>query len=112
MILLVCGGRDYKDRNLVWRVLDSFLFDVLVHGACNSGADFFASMWARNRGHKKVKEYPADWEKHGNAAGPIRNQFMLEDAKPNFVIAFPGGKGTANMVALATGKVPVLKVDW
>jgi hypothetical protein len=112
VIVLVCGGRDYKDRNLVWRVLDSFLFDVLVHGVCKSGADFFADMWARNRGHKKVKTYPADWDAHGNAAGPIRNAFMLEDAKPNFVIAFPGGRGTANMVALATGKVPVLKVDW
>lgn len=108
----MCGGRDYKDRNLVFRVLDSFLFDELVHGACPTGADFFADMWARNRGHKKVKTYPADWDAHGRAAGPIRNAFMLDDAKPNFVIAFPGGPGTANMVALATGKVPVLKVDW
>jgi hypothetical protein len=112
MVVLVCGGRDYRDRNLVWRVLDSLLFDDLVHGGCPTGADFFADMWARNRGHKKVKAYPADWDRHGNRAGPIRNAFMLEDAKPHFVVAFPGGPGTANLVALANGKVPVLKVNW
>lgn len=113
MILLVTGGRDYADRNLVWRVLDHILLDELVHGGCKSGADFFADLWARNRGHKRVKIYEAEWDKHGNAAGPIRNAFMLHDAKPQLVLAFPGGRGTENMVQLAKqAKVPVLKVNW
>lgn len=112
MIAVVCGGRDYKDRNLVWRVLDMMIIDLLVHGGCKTGADFFADLWARNR-RQKVKEYPAEWEKYGNRAGPIRNGFMLEDAKPNIVIAFPGGPGTANVVALAQqAKIPTLKVNW
>lgn len=112
MILLVCGGRDFKDRNLVWKLLDLMLFDVLVHGACPTGADFFADLWAKNRRTVKVKAYPAEWDKHGRSAGMYRNAFMLEDAKPNFVIAFPGGAGTLNMVGLAQGKVPILKVNW
>lgn len=42
-------------------------------------------------------EYPADWKTHGRAAGPIRNQQMLDEGKPDVVIAFPGGRGTADM---------------
>jgi hypothetical protein len=45
--------------------------------------------------------YPADWTRHGKAAGPKRNQLMLDKEKPDLVIAFPGGKGTADMVARA-----------
>ena len=42
---------------------------------------------------------------NGYRAGPIRNQEMLDKGKPDLVIAFPGGKGTADMVgrALRTG---------
>lgn len=47
-----------------------------------------------------VEDFPADWERNGRAAGPIRNRQML-DGKPDLVIAFPGGKGTADMVAEA-----------
>jgi hypothetical protein len=52
--------------------------------------------------------FPANWKKHGRAAGPMRNQQMLDEGKPDLVIAFPGGSGTADMVrrAKAAG-VPV-----
>jgi len=46
--------------------------------------------------------YPAQWEKYGRAAGPIRNSQMLLEGKPNAVVAFhtnlAQSKGTANMV--------------
>lgn len=47
-----------------------------------------------------VKHLPfeADWHTHGRAAGPIRNRRMIEEGKPDLVVAFPGGRGTANMV--------------
>lgn len=113
MILLVTGGRDFADRNLVWKILDHILFDELIHGGCPTGADYFADLWSRNRGHKRVRVFPAEWDKFGNRAGPIRNALMLEQGKPNLVVAFPGGPGTANMVQLAKQeKVPVLKVNW
>lgn len=119
MIALVCGGRDYKDRNLVWRILDMMIIDLLVHGGCKTGADFFADLWARNR-RQRVKEYPANWDALGNRAGSIRNQFMFDDAKPHIVIAFPGGTGTLNMVGIVTShnqanpdrSIPILKVNW
>jgi hypothetical protein len=48
-----------------------------------------------------VVRYPADWARHGNAAGLVRNQQMLDDGKPDLAVAFPGGKGTADMVRRA-----------
>ncbi len=48
-----------------------------------------------------VKTYPADWDKHGKAAGSIRNQLMLYETQPHIVLAFPGGRGTADMVKKA-----------
>jgi hypothetical protein len=50
-----------------------------------------------------------DWKRYGNAAGPIRNQRMLEWG-PDLVVAFAGGTGTAGMVALARAAgVPVIE---
>jgi len=45
------------------------------------------------------RPYPADWETYGRAAGPIRNQKMLDSEQINLCVAFPGGAGTADMVA-------------
>lgn len=46
--------------------------------------------------------FPANWDRFGKAAGPIRNKWMLEYGQPDLVVAFPGGKGTAHMVKIAT----------
>lgn len=43
----------------------------------------------------------ADWEDLGRKAGPIRNQRMLDDGRPELVVAFPGGPGTAHMCRIA-----------
>ena len=56
--------------------------------------------WARTKPEVERFVCHADWEKHGKAAGPKRNKRMLE-WKPDLVVAFPGGKGTANMVQQA-----------
>jgi DNA-binding MurR/RpiR family transcriptional regulator len=59
--------------------------------------------------------YPADWEAYGKAAGPIRNQRMLDEGKPDLVIAFsdlPTTSGTYDMIkrAKAAG-IPVYLVS-
>lgn len=61
------------------------------------GVDSFAAEWAIKFGFKLYK-FPAEWDKYGRKAGPIRNQQMLDEGKPDAVIAFPGGTGTADMV--------------
>lgn len=73
--------------------------DVLIHGAAR-GADALAWEWARFMDVPAIA-CPADWRAHGRAAGPIRNAKMLAEHKPDAVIAFPGGAGTAHMVKIA-----------
>lgn len=102
MRVLVTGGRDFSDRALVNDALDRLhaqhAFTVLIHGDA-SGADRLSGEWAASKGIQ-VEARPADWKKHGRAAGPIRNSQMLNE-QPELVIAFPGGKGTADMVRKA-----------
>lgn len=100
MRVLVCGGRRFGDRTLIDQTLDDLAktapIDVIIEGNA-SGADRIAGFWARRRGIHNLK-FRAEWDKHGKASGPIRNQKMLVEGKPDLVIAFPGGNGTADMV--------------
>ena len=59
-----------------------------------------AEEWARERGIE-TDIYLADWEGLGRKVGPIRNERMLQEGKPRLVIAFPGGRGTADMTSRA-----------
>lgn len=68
---------------------------TIIHGGAK-GADALAMSWAAVNWCPEI-EFKADWAKHGRAAGPIRNKQMLEKGKPDVVIAFKGGRGTANM---------------
>ncbi len=103
MKVLVCGGRDYLDDFTVQYVLSlhhrKTPITTLIHGGAR-GADYLAAKWAAEAGIAAWPFY-TDWNKHGKAAGPIRNQRMLDEGKPDLVIAFPGGKGTAHMVRIA-----------
>lgn len=103
MRVLVCGGRDYADRERVFAVLSHYHasnpFSALIHGAA-TGADSLAAEWARANS-VPVDTYPADWKKYGLIAGPVRNALMISDGRPQFVIGFPGGRGTANMLSMA-----------
>jgi len=113
-VMLVCGGRDYADKERLHVVLNSCLHDwgvirVIAGGA--RGADSFAAQWAAAQEVECVV-YPADWANLGRAAGPIRNQQMLDEGRPTLVVAFPGGRGTADMVrrARAAG-IEVVEID-
>ena len=101
MRVLVCGGRDFSDYAMMGRILARYQdrIGVIIHGAAR-GADQLAWRWAVATGIPH-EPFPADWNEHGKAAGPIRNQQMLDEGKPDLVIAFPGGKGTNDMVRRA-----------
>jgi hypothetical protein len=102
MRVLVTGGRKYNDKKHVETILDHYdqekPISCLIQGGA-SGADKLASNWAR-KNCVATMTYFAEWNIHGKAAGPIRNRAMLE-AKPDFVVAFPGGTGTADCVKQA-----------
>ena len=121
--ILICGGRDYDNRTYFFHFMDRVLETirgtgetpkrdmVIIHGAAR-GADSLADDYGRERGLRVIR-YPADWNTHKKAAGPIRNRLMLTDGKPHVIVAFEGGRGTANMIQ--QGKkagVPVYEVKY
>lgn len=126
--VLVCGGRDYGkrwDEHLSEIVVDTqavhklhaALADikvpencslVIVHGAAR-GADSLAAAWAKSK-HIRDMAFPADWS--GRSGGIDRNVRMLEEAEPDLVLAFPGGRGTAHMVSLARKtRTPLITIE-
>ncbi len=103
MRVLVCGGRDYHRPAQVFSELNRIhsetpITELMQGGA--KGADQLAREWAETKPEVRRFVCKADWAKHGKAAGPVRNARMLE-WKPDLVVAFPGGRGTANMVKQA-----------
>lgn len=110
MIVIVCGGRDFTDRNFLFQTLDRIhkerTFTKLIEGGQRTrdkhtrelvgGADYFAMRWAKRTGIP-FETVMADWDKYGKGAGPIRNSQMLT-REPKLVIAFPGKHGTADMI--------------
>lgn len=120
-VVIVCGGRNYQDKEALWAVLDEVWPTTVIAGGAQ-GADHLAELWAADRGVSLIV-MPALWKAEGKSAGPRRNKRMAEVAlrlavaanghdtlfpgrgKPSLVAA-PGGKGTANMRDLAD------RLDW
>jgi len=107
MRVLVCGGRDFTRDKKEWSFLYKELDTIrLTHGVGHliqggaSGADACARAWAIYN-ELPYTQYPARWKIHGLKAGFIRNKQMLDEGRPDLVVAFPGGKGTAMMVDIA-----------
>jgi hypothetical protein len=127
--VVVYGGRDWTDRNFIYHWL-GLLFEPsygeskeaqpwwlprpdleLIFGGAK-GVDSIAEDWAVVN-WVKFRVFKADWDKHGRAAGPIRNQQMIDEGKPEMGIAFPGGKGTADMTArLRKAGIAVLEIPF
>jgi hypothetical protein len=117
VILLCCGDRHWKDRELIAREIDKVRRScrdgeliTLVEGEAD-GADKLSRQWAVKVGII-VHPYPAKWKIYGFAAGPIRNQQMLDEEEIDLVLAFHDdlehSSGTADMVRRAhLAEIPV-----
>ena len=130
MKVLVCGGRTYglskEERDMIYNVLYEKLCPTpegtapneswlppkdlhLISGGAK-GVDSVAVDWAIVN-WVQFTEVNAEWTKYGKAAGHIRNTEMLK-LDPDLVIAFPGGRGTADKVAQAKkANVKVLEIE-
>lgn len=109
--ILVCGGRNFDDGALLEQTLNQYTDSVrvIIEGGA-PGADRLARTWAQMR-RIEVLTFYAQWKRHGKAAGPIRNSAMLANGRPDLVVAFEGGRGTADMVTQAKlARVPVIEV--
>jgi hypothetical protein len=111
--ILGCGGRKYGNKAFVWEWMDHFarsntISHVITGGA--PGADTLIDAWAEDRCIQPVV-CRALWKQQGTAAGPIRNRAMSE-LKPDIVLAFPGGNGTASMLAIArANSIPTIEIS-
>ncbi len=114
MIVVVTGGRDFKDQAMVEGELAKLYFATrgpfeVWHGGCRTGADYFASLSARAHQEPhgwREKAFVADWDADGRAAGPIRNGRMVREAafySDSVCLAFWDGKsrGTADCMRQA-----------
>lgn len=117
MRVLVCGGRKFSDRELLYKVLNIIHNGIkggittIIHGGA-SGADSIAGDWSVNVLKKEAEVYLANWNLHKTAAGPIRNRKMLKEGKPDIVVAFPGGSGTSDMIKISvTAGVKVFDIE-
>lgn len=103
MHVIIAGGRDFVDSNRMGEVLDRLFSlnkpDSIICGMAN-GADKLGWEYARSRGIA-IQEFPANWDDHGKAAGPIRNRKMAEVA--THLVAFWDGRsaGTKHMISVA-----------
>jgi hypothetical protein len=101
MKVLVSGSRSYSDYQKILAVISNLNIDLLISGACR-GADTLAVRAARQCGIRYI-EYPADWQRFGKSAGPIRNTQMLKMENPDLVLFFHEdlscSKGTADMLS-------------
>lgn len=113
IVVLVCGGRHYNDPVILGAWLGGIMnqrgIARIIEGGA-SGADNLAKKFGEWKGIP-VDTYRANWRQHGVGAGPLRNQRMLDEGRPDLVVAFPGGAGTFDMVrrARAAG-IEVLEV--
>ena len=110
--LIVAGGREFSDYELLAEKLDNIRYvvwdqdiadDVEIVCGKARGADTLGETWAK-KSHVGVKYFPADWDRYGKSAGYRRNGEMAEYG--DALIAFWDGvsKGTAHMINLATEK--------
>lgn len=116
MKILICGDRNYKNKNKIKNFLKKVPKNsTIINGGCR-GADLIAQQEAKEL-KLNVETYPAEWRLYGRAAGPIRNLKMLNEGKPNFVIAFHNNieesKGTKNMLKISKkANVKTFVVDF
>lgn len=105
--VIVCGGRKFgeseDEQERIWQALgdldDELGIALVAHGGA-TGADSEAGAWATHM-RKPAHVFPARWKEEGRAAGPLRNQRMLDTIRPDALVAFPGGRGTADMIRRA-----------
>ena len=116
MRVLCCGDRNWQSFEIIRRELEKFPKDTEIIQGCANGADKMSANISKILKLKLISSsdnddcisnpgFPANWKRYGRGAGPIRNKQMLDEGKPNLVLAFhndiKNSKGTKNMIEQA-----------
>ena len=96
MKVAVIGSRGFNDYELVKKTLSKIQITLLISGGA-LGADTLGEKYAKDNGIE-TKIFKPDWEKHGKAAGMLRNTDIINEAE--LVVAFWDGssKGTLDSI--------------
>ena len=107
MNLIIAGSRDFTDYDVLEREVYKFINmnkalpkDILIISGTARGADRLGELFAYNHGISFIR-MPADWNKHGKAAGYVRNREMAQVATHCIVFWDGKSKGTKNMIDIA-----------
>ena len=107
MKIIIAGGRDFEDYNLLKEKCDKILStineEIIIVSGCAKGADLLGERYGNELGHQIIY-FPANWRLYGSGAGYVRNREMAEYA--DCLIAFWDGesRGTKNMIEEADKK--------
>ena len=101
MKTIIAGSRDITDPLIVGIATTQSGFNIteVVSGTAR-GVDSLGETWALSRG-LPIKRFPADWGRHGKAAGYVRNREMSQYADALIAIWDTKSKGTGHMIDLA-----------
>ena len=114
MKIIIAGTRTFDNKQLLFNIMNDIIEKLDLHyfeviSGTAEGADKLGEEWAEER-KITVSRFPPDWNKHGKAAGPIRNSQMA-DAADMCVVFWDGkSKGTKNMIETALSKGLFVKV--
>lgn len=102
MRIIIAGSRTVSETQvreaLEWCPWIGFVTCVVSGGA--KGADQFGEKWASENG-LEIKQFLAEWDKHGKRAGPLRNKVMAENAHGLVAVWDGSSRGTLSMIELA-----------
>jgi len=101
MRTIVAGSRTINDYSIVKEAIENSGFDVSkVISGSSEGVDKLAEQWATDNG-VEIERHPADWDKWGRSAGPMRNKEMADCADACIIVWDKSSKGTKNMLMQA-----------
>lgn len=110
--IIIAGSRDFNNYELLKNKLDSLLANKndieIVSGTCN-GADLLGERYGLENNYP-INRFPADWDKFGKRAGPLRNEQMADNT--DALVAFWDGKsrGTNDMIENAKKRGLLVRV--
>ena len=115
--VIIAGGRDFNNYNLLKSKVDAILKnkkhdEIEIVSGCAYGVDSLAIRYAEEHNYKLTK-CPADWDKFGKSAGYIRNTQMADYADALIAIWDGKSKGTNHMIEISkTRKILVRVINY
>jgi|CABP01.1.fsa_nt_gi hypothetical protein len=103
MKIIVAGSRDVTKSEVraALHACSWIGFVSAVVSGTARGADTFGERWAEENGIGIVR-FPAEWEKYGRRAGPLRNEVMARNAEGLIAVWDGRSRGTRSMIDLAS----------